>query len=64
MSEAMKRLVKETGIPESQWTEVEGPDSGHAVDRWFVHVPTGQLAYVNDDQGDISITFPYDQHIE
>lgn len=62
MSEIMSRLVEETGIPEHEWDEFNGPDSGHGVDRWFRHKPTGRVAYVNDDMGDIAVSFPTDSN--
>ena len=41
---------------ELNWDEAEGPDAGVGVNYYYVNDVTGQQAYINDDQGNVSIT--------
>lgn len=51
----LKALCQETGTAPKDWEELDGPESGCGVDFWFRHKKTGVEAYVNDDQGYITI---------
>lgn len=56
----IKVLCNETGTKPSDWEEMEGPESGCGVDYWFVNKKTGEEAYVNDDQGHITVNLGED----
>lgn len=55
----LTQLCDETATSLNDWTEASGPETGVGVEYWFQH-SNGNFAYICDDQGDISITFPYD----
>jgi hypothetical protein len=48
-----KILEDVTGI--SGWVEVDGPDTRCGVDYWF-EGPDGQSAYINIDQGAMTVS--------
>jgi len=54
---AIKALCKQTGTIPKQWDEIDGPDSGHGVDHYFMHAVTEEVWYANEDQGDFSVYF-------
>ncbi len=54
MSESLKKLCRETGTAEKDWTEIDGPETGVGVERWFRH-SDGREAYACDDNGHITI---------
>lgn len=51
----LQTLAQETGTKETDWQFLDGPDSRCGVDYWFENLETGQQAYVNWDQGEISV---------
>jgi hypothetical protein len=48
-------LAKLTDTQPAVWEPMVGPDSRCGVDYWYRH-PSGQEAYINDDQGHITIS--------
>lgn len=55
------RVAEETGTDPEHWEGTDGPDSGHGVDYYFRNERTGQTAYVNNDQGDFTISITNDE---
>ena len=53
---AIKALAKETATDPEDWEEISGPDSGVGIDHWFVNRFTDEEAYVNEDQGEFSVS--------
>ena len=48
-------LEELTGIKKKKWKEMNGPDSGCGLDYWY---KSGKKeAYINVDQGYISVTY-------
>jgi len=52
----LELLAQQTGTPANQWKEVDGPESNTGVDFWFINEKASKVAYINNDQGDISIS--------
>ena len=52
---ALDALCKATGTRPEEWEFLDGPDSRCGVDYWLKHKPTGKEAYVNDDQGHVTV---------
>ena len=52
---ALDELCRKTGTRSDEWEFLDGPDSGVGVDYWLKHQPTGREAYVNDDQGHVTV---------
>ena len=55
---AIEALSRETDTPIKDWEEIDGPDSGVGVDHWFRNKETGREAYVNEDQGEFTVSAP------
>ena len=51
----LDELCETTGTELKDWEFIDGPVSRSGVDYWLRHKPTGKEAYVNDDQGHISV---------
>ncbi len=56
MNKILKELTDAAGGRACDWEEIDGPDSGVGVDHWFRNNKTNEEAYVNDDQGFISVS--------
>lgn len=54
---ALDELCKATTTRADDWEFLGGPDSGCGEDCWFKHKPTGKEAYVNDDQGHVTVEY-------
>lgn len=52
---ALDELCKATGTHADDWERIDGPDSRCGVDYWFQHARSGKKAYVNDDEGHITV---------
>lgn len=52
---AHRALADQSGSDPEDWEEMEGPEAGVGVERWFVHKKDGREAYTVDDQGHITI---------
>jgi hypothetical protein len=53
---AIQFLCGETLTSESDWEEMDGPDSGVGIDYWYRNVETGDEVYVNEDQGEYTLS--------
>jgi hypothetical protein len=51
---ALDELCKATGTRPDEREFLDGPDS-RCVDYWLKHKPSGKEAYVNDDQGSVTV---------
>lgn len=56
MDEILEALCCETDTTADMWEAIDGPDSRCGVDYWFRNRLTGEEAYVNDDQGAITVS--------
>ena len=56
----LRELCKQTGTKSKDWEELDGPETGVGVERWFRNKKTGEEAYCCDDQGDITISISSD----
>lgn len=54
---ALDELCKATGTQTDHWESIDGPETRCGVDHWFRHTPSGRTAYVNDDQGQITVDY-------
>lgn len=52
---ALKQLCEETGTKPEAWEEVNGPETGVGIERWFFNEELGTGYYTCDDQGHITI---------
>lgn len=52
----LEKLCEYTNTKKSDWEELDGPESGVGIERWFKHKKTGEEAYLCDDQGDLTIS--------
>jgi hypothetical protein len=52
---ALDELCRLTSTRPDEWEFLDGPDSRCGVDYWLRHKPTGKEAYVNDDQGHVTV---------
>jgi hypothetical protein len=48
-------LASVTHTSADDWKTLDGPDSGVGVDYWYRHRGTGEEAYLNLDQGHLTI---------
>jgi hypothetical protein len=51
----IKQLCQETNTKSSDWEEVEGPEAGVGVERWYFNEAENLTAYCVNDQGVITI---------
>ena len=54
---ALDELCKATGTQPDNWELIDGPKTRCGVDHWFQHTQSGRKAYVNDDQGRITVDY-------
>lgn len=55
MPSPLRTLCDATATGPDDWIAIDGPESGVGVDYWYRNKSTGAEAYVNDDQGHITI---------
>lgn len=51
----VEQVARKSGTFAKDWVLIDGPDSGTGVDYWLENRRTNLQAYVNDDQGFVSI---------
>jgi len=56
MKSPLAILASVTGTRTRDWEPMAGPDGHVGVDYWYRHCKTGQEAYVNFDQGHLTIS--------
>jgi hypothetical protein len=53
---ALEAICTETNTVPNDWSEVDGPETGVGVERYFQHAVDERTYYTCDDQGTISIS--------
>lgn len=52
--QALRALCEKTETSESDWHQIDGPETGVGNERWYRH-KDGREAYTVDDQGSVSV---------
>lgn len=57
MNSILAEIVYETDSCPTDWEELDGPETGVGIERWYRNRHSGQEVYGCDDQGDVTLSF-------